>query len=325
MSGDEPSGTNGHGTNGHGTNGHGKAGDGKAGMVRDPLRAAEPFTDARVLLERYGLRAKKSFGQNFLISDRAFRAIVDATVKSDEDWIIEIGAGLGTLTARLAERVTAGKVIALERDADMVAVLRAELGEVDNIEIEAVDALRYDLRMAAKWRGEPITVCGNLPYHISVPLMFKILDARDVVTHAVVMIQKEMADRIVAKPGGKEYGAIGVMIRTYADVFTVAKVGAGSFMPAPKIDSTVIRIVPLPGAQPRVPIADEKHYSVVVHAAFGQRRKTLRNALKAVFEAAAVDAALISTGIDGQRRGETLDIAEFGALAAALPPAAPPA
>jgi len=292
-------------------NGHGKS--------ADPLRAADPFPDARVLLDRYGLRAKKSFGQNFLISERAFRAIVDATVRTDEDWIVEIGSGLGTLTARLAERVPEGKVIALEHDADMVGVLRAELAGVDNVEVNQVDALRYDLRMAAKWRGDKISVCGNLPYHISAPLMFKIIDAREYVTHAVVMIQKEMADRIVAPPGGKDYGAIGVMLRTYADVTTVAKVGAGSFVPPPKIDSTVIKLVPLPDAQPRVPIADAKHYSAVVHAAFGQRRKTLRNALRAVFAPEAVDAALASTGIDGVRRGETLDIAEFAALAAALP------
>jgi 16S rRNA (adenine1518-N6/adenine1519-N6)-dimethyltransferase len=298
------------GSNGHGGNGHGKH-----------KLHEDPFPDARVLLERYGLRAKKWFGQNFLISERAFRAIVDATVRTDEDWIVEIGAGLGTLTARLAERVPEGKIIALERDPDMIKVLRSELAGVDNVEIEDVDALRYDLRMAAKWRGDVITVCGNLPYHIAAPLLFKILDARDVVSHAVVMIQKEMADRIVAPPGGKDYGAIGVMIRTYADVFTVAKVGAGSFVPPPKIDSTVIRIVPLADAKPRCPIADEKHYSAVVHAAFGQRRKTLRNALRAVFAPDAVDAALTSTAIDGQRRGETLDIPEFAALAAMLPPA----
>jgi 16S rRNA (adenine1518-N6/adenine1519-N6)-dimethyltransferase len=286
---------------------------------RDPVRAMEAFADARVILARHGLHAKKSFGQNFLISEKAFRAIVDATVRSDEDWIVEIGAGLGTLTARIAERVTAGKVIALEFDPDMVKVLRAELSGVDNVEIEQVDALRYDLKMAAKWRGEPITVCGNLPYHIAAPLLFKIIDARESVTHAVVMIQKEMADRIVAPPGGKEYGAIGVMLRTYADITTVAKVGAGSFAPPPKIDSTVIKLVPL--AQPRAPIADPKHYSAVVHAAFGQRRKTLRNALRAVFPAEAVDAALASTKIDGGRRGETLDIAEFAALAAVIPAA----
>ena len=283
----------------------------------DPIRALEAFTDARVILAKHGLHAKKSYGQNFLVSEKAFRAIVDATVRTDEDWIVEIGAGLGTLTARIAERVTAGKVIALEFDPDMVKVLRDELAGVDNVEIEQIDALRYDLRMAAKWRGEPISVCGNLPYHISAPLLFKIIDARESVTHAVVMIQKEMADRIVAPPGGKEYGAIGVMLRTYAEITTVAKVGAGSFVPPPKIDSTVIKLVPLP--EPRAPIGDPKHYSAVVHAAFGQRRKTLRNALRAVFAQEAVDAALSQTGIDGGRRGETLDIAEFAALAVAIP------
>jgi 16S rRNA (adenine1518-N6/adenine1519-N6)-dimethyltransferase len=284
------------------------------------LAREDPFPDARVLLDRYGLRAKKSFGQNFLISDRAFRAIVDATVRADDDWIVEIGAGLGTLTARLAERVPEGKIIALERDPDMIAVLRAELAGVDNVDIEAVDALHYDFKMAARWRGDVITVCGNLPYHIAAPLMFRVIDARAHIRQAVLMIQKEMADRLVAAPGGKDYGALGVMIRTYADVTTVAKIGAGSFVPPPKVDSTVVKIVPLAGATTRVPIADERHYSEVVHAAFGQRRKTLRNALRAVFAVEAVDAALAATAIDGQRRGETLDIAEFAALAAALRP-----
>jgi 16S rRNA (adenine1518-N6/adenine1519-N6)-dimethyltransferase len=289
-------------------NGHGKR------SLRE-----DPFPDARVLLGRYDLRAKKGFGQNFLISERAFRAIVDATVRNDDDWIVEIGAGLGTLTARLAERVPEGKIIALERDPDMIRVLRAELAGVDNVEIEAVDALRYDLRMAARWRGDAISVCGNLPYHIAAPLLFRVIEAREVVRWAVVMVQKEMADRIVASPGGKDYGALGVMIRTYVNVTTVAKVGAGSFAPPPKIDSTVIKLVPLAGGAPRVAIADGEHYSRVVHAAFGQRRKTLRNALRAVFDEAMVDAALASTGIDGVRRGETLEIAEFGALASALP------
>jgi 16S rRNA (adenine1518-N6/adenine1519-N6)-dimethyltransferase len=295
-------------TGGAGSNGHGGA------SLRE-----EPSPDARVLLGRYGLHAKKGFGQNFLISERAFRAIVDATVARDDDWIVEIGAGLGTLTARLAERVPEGKIIALERDPDMIAVLRAELAGVDNVDIEASDALRYDLRMAARWRGDALTVCGNLPYHIAAPLLFRVIEAREVVRCAVVMIQKEMADRIVAPPGGKAYGALGVMIRTYADVSTVAKVGAGSFVPPPKVDSAVVKLVPLAGARPRVPIGDEQHYSHVVHAAFGQRRKTLRNALRAAFEEAAVDGALASAGIDGTRRGETLDIAEFGRLAQALP------
>ena len=282
------------------------------------MTALEPFPDARTLLDRYGLRAKKQFGQNFLVSERVFRAIVDATVRADDDWIVEIGAGLGTLTARLAERVPEGKVIALERDPDMVTVLRGELANVENVQIEAADALKYDLRMAARWRGDPIAVCGNLPYHIAAPLLFRVIEARASITHAVVMLQKEMADRLLAPPGGKDYGALGVMIRTYAEVTPVAKVGAGSFVPPPKIDSTVVKITPLPGSAPRVTISDEAHYSAVVHAAFGQRRKTLRNALRAAFEEAAVDRALAATAIDGIRRGETLDIAEFGKLAEAL-------
>lgn len=292
------------------------------GAERD-VRRVQPFPDARVLLARYGLQAKKWFGQNFLISDRVFRAIVDATVASDDDWIVEIGAGLGTLTARLAERVPEGKVIALERDPDMIAVLRGELGGVDNLEIEDCDALRYDLKMAARWRGDPIAVCGNLPYHIAAPLLFRVIDARAVVRCAVVMIQREMADRIVAPPGTKAYGALGVMIRTYADVAMVAKVSAGSFVPAPKVDSAVIKLVPLAGGASRVPIADAEHYSRVVHAAFGQRRKTLRNALRAVWTDAEVDAGLAASAIDGGRRGETLEIAELAGLAAALPVRAP--
>ena len=262
--------------------------------------------------------AKKSFGQNFLVSERALRAIADATVSSDTDWIVEIGAGLGTLTSRIAERVTAGKVIALEPDPDMIRVLRAELGDVDNLEIEQVDALRYDLRSLASL-GQKITVCGNLPYHLASQLIFKVIDVRDVVRFAVFMIQKEMADRIVAKPGTKEYGALGVMVRTYCDVSTVIKVGAGSFVPAPKIDSTVIKLVPLPDAKPRVRISDDAHYSKVVHTAFGQRRKTLRNALRARWPDEQIDAALVRTSLDGTRRGETLDIREFGELAEALP------
>jgi len=273
-----------------------------------------PFPDARILLDKYGLRAKKQFGQNFLISERALRAIADATVSSDEDWIVEIGAGLGTLTAQIVERVTAGKVIALEADPDMVRVLKAELGTVDNLEIHHVDAMRFDLRAEASLKK--IIVCGNLPYHLASQLIFRVLDVRDRVQHAVFMIQKEMADRVVAKPATEDYGALGVMIRTYADVMTVIKVGAGSFLPPPKIDSTVLKLVPL--AQPRAPIDDEAHYSKVVHAAFGQRRKTLRNALRAQFEDGPIDAALAKVGIDGQRRGETLDIPEFAALANAL-------
>jgi 16S rRNA (adenine1518-N6/adenine1519-N6)-dimethyltransferase len=286
-------------------------------------RNGEAFADARVLLARYGLQAKKHFGQNFLISDRAFRAIVDATVAAEDDWIVEIGAGLGTLTARLAERAHGGKVIALERDPDMIAVMKGELGhliDAEILQIEQVDALRYDLHLAARWHGEPIVVCGNLPYHVAAPLIFKALDARADVSRIVVMVQREMADRIVAAPDTDAYGAMSVMIQAFAEVRMIAKVSAGSFVPPPKVDSAVVKIVPTPA--PRVDVADPAHFGRVVHAAFGQRRKTLRNALRAVFEQDAVDAALAEATIDGVRRGETLSLAEYGALSRALPAAA---
>jgi 16S rRNA (adenine1518-N6/adenine1519-N6)-dimethyltransferase len=280
----------------------------------------DAFPDARTLLDRHGLRAKTHFGQNFLIADRVFRAIVDAAVAADDDWIVEIGAGLGTLTARLAERAHEGKVIALERDPDMVAVLRAELAApiaADTVVVEPCDAMRYDLRAAARWHGAPLVVCGNLPYHVAAPLIFKALDARADVSRIVVMVQREMADRIVAKPDTDAYGAMTVMIQMFADVAMVAKVGAGAFVPPPKVDSAVVKIMPL--AAPRFAIGDEPHFSRVVHAAFGQRRKTLRNALRAVFDVALVDAALATTQIDGQRRGETLTLAEFAALSTEIP------
>jgi 16S rRNA (adenine1518-N6/adenine1519-N6)-dimethyltransferase len=198
----------------------------------------------------------------------------------------------------------------------MIRVLRAELGSVDNLEIEQVDALRYDLKMAAKWAGDPITVCGNLPYHIASQILFKVIEAREVVRRAVVMVQKEMADRLLASPGTKEYGALGILIATYADIRPIIKLGAGAFVPPPKIDSTVVSIVPL--SAPRAPIADPAHYSNVVHAAFEQRRKTLRNALRARFTDRDVDRALERAGIDGQRRGETLSIAEFARVSSEL-------
>src|SRR5690606_21088653 len=123
----------------------------------------DAFPDPRALLRRYGLHAKKSWGQNFLIAESVYRAIVDATVKDEDDWIVEIGAGLGTLTMRLAQRVPEGKVIAVERDPDMVRVLEAELGHLDNVEIHPQNALTYDLAQIARWRGGPLALCGNLP------------------------------------------------------------------------------------------------------------------------------------------------------------------
>ena len=155
-------------------------------------------------------------------------------------------------------------------------------------------------------------MAGNLPYQIASPLLFAILEARAHVRRAVVMLQKEMADRLVAHPGTREYGAMGVMIALHADVRQVIKARSGAFIPAPKVDSAVVEIVPR--AHARAEVLD-RAYSQVVHAAFGQRRKTLRNALRSARSAEIVDAALAAANIDGQRRGETLSVEEFAAIA----------
>jgi 16S rRNA (adenine1518-N6/adenine1519-N6)-dimethyltransferase len=273
------------------------------------------MTDPRTLLAKYGLRAKKSWGQNFLVEDRVYEAIVRAAVAAPDDWVVEIGAGLGTLTARLADAVPAGRVVAVERERDMVAVLENELGARANVEIRAENALTFDYAAVAGRAGKRVAVAGNLPYQIASPLLFAILAARFHVERAIVMLQKEMADRLLAAPGTESYGALGVMIALHADVTPVVRARAGAFYPAPKVDSAVVALRPLAG--PRFDV-DEERYGRVVHAAFGQRRKTLRNALRAA--TADAGAALARAGIDGGRRGETLTLAEFAALANALGP-----
>jgi 16S rRNA (adenine1518-N6/adenine1519-N6)-dimethyltransferase len=278
---------------------------------------SQPFPDPRTLLARHRLAAKKSWGQNFRVSDRIYRAIVDATVREEADWVVELGAGLGTLTMRLAERVPEGRVLAVERDRDLVAVLEAELGHLDNVEVVPANALTYDLRQVARWRGEPVAVCGNLPYHLASQILFRVLEQRDAVFRAVFMIQREMADRLVAAPGTRAYGALGVIVSAYADVASVIRVQPTAFVPRPRVDSTVVALVPL--ASPRIDAVDPRHFAHVVHAAFGQRRKTLRNALRARFPDAEVDRALAGAGIDGGRRGETLTLEEFALLAKNLP------
>lgn len=270
------------------------------------------FPDARALLKRYGFAAKKSWGQNFLISERVYRAIVDATVTADDDWVVEVGSGLGTLTMRLAERIPNGQLIAVEREPDMLTVLKGELEHLDNVEIHPANAMTYDFTGIAKWRGDKISVCGNLPYQIASQILFRFLDAREHITHAVAMVQKEMADRMVSPPGVKAYGAMTVMLSAYADIRTVVQAKPGDFSPAPKVDSTVVKLTML--AKPRAPIADDKAFSNVVHAAFSQRRKTLRNALQSQYERDTVMGALEHSGLDGGRRGETLSVAEFASL-----------
>jgi 16S rRNA (adenine1518-N6/adenine1519-N6)-dimethyltransferase len=280
---------------------------------------SSPFPDPRQLLKRHGLSAKKAWGQNFLISERVYRAIVDATVRTEGDWIIEYGSGLGTLTMRLAERVTEGKVIAIERDRDMVTVLEKELGHLDNIEVTPANALTFDLAAVARAAGERIAVCGNLPYHIGTRILLRVVENLEHVQRAVFMVQREVADRLMAAPSTKSYGALTLLVSRWAQVSKVASVPASAFAPPPKVESRVILLVPYADG-PRVDVGNEEHFEQVVRAAFQTRRKTLRNALKSVFLERDVDHALGVAGIDGGRRGETLSLDEFARLSRSMEP-----
>ena len=288
-----------------------------------PTSPSEPPAGAvvRALLDKYGLRAKKSWGQNFLVDDRAYRAIVAAAKVGPGDVAVEIGAGLGTLTARLLG--TGARVIAVERDPDMAEVLRGELGGEPRFELREENALRLDLAALQREVGAPLVVVGNLPYHIASPLLFRFLAARAALRRLVLMFQREVAERLLAKPGAEAYSSMAAQVQMVADVRRVCRVGGGGFLPPPRVDSTVVLVEPLPAT--RVPVRDLRRYAQVVRAAFGQRRKTLRNALGAVFGPAAAAAALAAAGVDPRRRGETLSIPEFARVADALPEGALPA
>ncbi len=283
-----------------------------------------PILDARQLLGRYSLQAKKSWGQNFLIDERAYEAIVAACDLASSDLAVEVGAGLGTLTSRLLR--TGASVIAIERERDMCEVLRRELGERPKFALREENALLTDY--AALAEGRPMVVVGNLPYQIAAPLLFKFLEARAAIRRIVIMMQREVATRLLARPDTEDYSALGAQVQMLATVRRVCHVGRGGFLPAPRVDSTVVLLEPFPAAATAVPVLDLGCYAQVVRAAFGQRRKTLRNALAtlpAELLGPQAMAAITGSGIDLSRRGETLTVREFAQLADALSAAREPA
>jgi 16S rRNA (adenine1518-N6/adenine1519-N6)-dimethyltransferase len=268
----------------------------------------------RALLARYGLSAKKSWGQNFLVDRRTQQRIVAAAAIAPEDTVMEIGAGLGALTQHLV--TMAGRVIAVERDPDMVQVLRGEFAARANLDIAAMDALDVDFATMAG--GRPLIVIGNLPYQITTPLLFAITGAAargQVVSRAVLMVQREFAERVVAGPGSKIYGRLSVMVQQQAAVEILFHVGPGAFHPRPSVTSSVFRLVPR--VQPLAPVRDDRMFAAVVRAAFATRRKMLRRALAPLW-GEQVGPALARAGIDETRRAEELDVAAFARLADAI-------
>jgi 16S rRNA (adenine1518-N6/adenine1519-N6)-dimethyltransferase len=274
----------------------------------------EAGSGARALLSRHGLRAKKSWGQNFLVDPNVRRRIVAAAGPGVDDVVVEIGAGLGAITAGLAE--AAGRVIAIERDPDLVPLLEAELAARGNVTVSPTDALVFDFAAAARQAGRPLVVVGNLPYQITSPLLFAILEAGAAIARAVLMVQREVAERIVAAPGSKTYGRLSVMAQQQAAVEILFHVGAGAFHPRPAVTSTVMRATPRPA--PLAAVADSALFATVVRAAFSTRRKMLRRALAPTFGHEPARAALARAGIADTRRAEELSVAELARLASAL-------
>lgn len=270
-----------------------------------------PFEDPRRVLKRHGLWAKRSYSQNFLISERAVREIVRACELAEDTPVVELGPGCGTLTFALASLSRA--VTAIEKDPDMLQVLAAERGERP-LEIVAGDAKEVDFGSYASAAGRKITVAGNLPYAITGAIFRNLVEQVVHVERAVLMVQREVRDRLVAEPGSGEYGALGIFCAQVFAIETVMQVPRTAFHPAPKVSSSVVKLVP--HLQPRA--AQTPEFEAIVRAAFQARRKTLRNALQQAFGSETTDRVLGSAGIDGKRRGETLSIEEFASIASAM-------
>ena len=273
--------------------------------------------DPRRVLARHGLRAKKSWGQNFLHDRSVHARIVAAAACTADVVVVEIGAGLGTLTGALATaEPPPARVIALERDADMLRVLAAELGDMSHVAVTPADAAAFDFEAASRAVGRPLVVVGNLPYQIASALIVGLVEARGAIARAVVMVQREFAQRVVAPPGTRTYGRLSVTVQQHAEARILLHVPPGAFHPPPSVTSSVMRLVPR--ATPLAPVRDEALFAEVVKQAFSTRRKMLRRALEPAFGDAAVARALAAASIDETLRAERLSVADFARLADAF-------
>ena len=260
------------------------------------------------LRAKHDFRHSKSLGQNFLSDKNIIDAIIEGSEIGAEDLVIEIGPGMGVLTAAAAE--CASRVVAVEIDRHLIPILTETLENYDNVEIINADVMKTDLsEVVEKYRTSgKVRIIGNLPYYITTPIVMKLLEERVPADSITIMMQKEVADRIKASPGSKTYGALSVAVGFYCTVRHIANAPKEVFVPRPKVDSTVIRLDEL---------VDEKLFFETIKKGFGQRRKTLLNSLTGIrgMPKESIAAVLADCGIDFRRRAETLSMSEFADLA----------
>lgn len=277
------------------------------------------LTTVRAVLSRHGFSFSKALGQNFLIDSTVCPRMAEAAVCSPEDGVLEIGPGIGVLTAQLGLR--AKKVVAVELDKRLLPVLEETLGEFDNIEVINGDVLKLDLASLIEEKFadcKRVSVCANLPYYITSPVIMRLLEERLPLSQIVVMVQKEAAERLCAAVGTREAGAVTVAVQYYAEAEKLFSVGRNCFVPSPNVDSAVMRLAVR--EQPEFPVKDEKFFFKMVKAAFAQRRKTAQNGISAGLglPKAQVAEALENTGLQKDIRAEKMTMQELAALADSL-------
>ncbi|MFR3911756.1 MAG: 16S rRNA (adenine(1518)-N(6)/adenine(1519)-N(6))-dimethyltransferase RsmA [Clostridium paraputrificum] len=262
------------------------------------------------LVKKYNFKFSKSLGQNFLIDDSVLTDIVEGAEVNKDDLIIEIGPGVGSLTAQLIGK--AKKVVSIELDNDLIPILQEELGQYENFTLIHKDALKVDFNEIIG-DEKSVKLVANLPYYVTTPIIVKLLKDNYNFKSLTIMIQKEVAERINAEPNCKEYGALSLLVQYYCDTKIVRKVSPGSFIPRPKVDSIVIRLDRL--SEKRVEVKDEKLMFEIIRNAFNMRRNTMWNAVKFLgMKKEDIEKAFELSGIDQKRRGETLSLHEFAIL-----------
>ena len=268
------------------------------------------------VIQKYQFDFQKKFGQNFLIDGRVLEKIMDAADITKEDFVLEIGPGIGTMTQYLAER--AREVLAVEIDKNLIPILAETLSEYENVDILNADILKTDLNKIAEEKngGHPIKVVANLPYYITTPIIMGLFESHVPVENVTVMVQKEVADRMQAGPGTKDYGALSLAVQYYAEPYIAANVPPNCFMPRPKVGSAVIRLTK--HKTPPVQVKNEKLLFQLIRASFNQRRKTLQNGIKNFsglnFSEEEVAEALEQMGVSPTIRGEALTLEQFAQL-----------